>query len=83
MKRGIISVSNDIYTNRYDLAKIIFNYMKPIRIDFEYWNGNVWRFVGESDLFDEIKEGESIPNYDAMLKTKEDGTVVFDKFARI
>jgi hypothetical protein len=69
MRKGRIRISEELYENHYDSVKVIFEYVRPIAIEYEYHRNNDYVIWGYSDEFDEVKEGEEIPLYDVTLAT--------------
>lgn len=82
MKRGFIKIADILYRKEWNIIYILFKDFRPFHIEYKYWDNNVWYFHGESDLFDEIKEGEPIPQYDVLFTTEPDGTYTY-KFERL
>lgn len=66
-KKGVIKVSNYFYENEYEIIKEIFKYFQPTHIEFRYWENSTWWFYGVSELFEEVAEGNPIPQYDAIF----------------
>ena len=73
MKSGFIKISNGVYENMWSDIYILFKDFRPTHIEFRPWENDIWYLYGVSDLFDEVKEGESVPQYDVIFtdhKTK-------------
>ena len=79
---GVIVVHNDFIEDNWDCLKIIFDKIKPIKIVRDNLYKGVWRDISvyycESELFNEIQEGEDVPEYSIVFtrhldeKTKEE-----------
>jgi hypothetical protein len=82
MKKGIIKITDELYRNNYNEICKIFNYFKPTHIEFRHWENDIWYLYGESDLFEEIKEGEQIPFYLASFLNTKTG-YIFSNFEKI
>lgn len=67
MKRGFIKMTKDIYENMWSELYIFFKDFRPTHIEFRHWENDIWYLYGVSDLFDEIKEGEVLPQYDVIF----------------
>lgn len=61
---------------------ILFKDFRPNHIEFRHWENNKWYFYGESDLFDEVKEGEVVPQYDVLFTECEDKSYTY-KFLKV
>jgi hypothetical protein len=73
MKKGVIKITDSLYRGNYQIASLIFKDFRPTHIEFRQWENNVWYLYGESENFDEIKEGEIVPEYKALITTQPDG----------
>lgn len=82
MNKGIIRITHQLYHNNYDVISAIFRDFKPLHIECEYWNIGDFKFYGESDSFDEIKEGDVIPEYLIEITTHDDGIYSY-KFIKL
>jgi hypothetical protein len=81
MRKGIIKITDDIIKNDWGTLHIFFKDFRPTHIEFRHWENDVWYFYGVSDLFDELKEAESVPFYDVVF-TRIGGSFTY-KFNRI
>lgn len=73
MKKGLIKISDVLYQDNWELAFPIFKYFRPFHIDTKLYAREIV-FYGECDFFEELKEGEIIPQYDAFVKKYKNGT---------
>ena len=69
MNKGFIKISDVLYRNEWEMVSLLFKYFRPTHIEFKHWENDVWVLYGESGLFEELKEGEKIPQYDAIFTT--------------
>lgn len=67
MKRGIIKISDTLYKKEWPLISEIFKYFRPTHIEFRHLENDIWHLFGESDLFDEVVEGEKVPEYEVVF----------------
>lgn len=72
MKKGFIKITDTLYKNSWDIVYLIFKDFKPSHIEFRHWDNNIWVFYGESEYFKELKEGEPVPQYEAVVTWSED-----------
>jgi hypothetical protein len=63
MKRGIIKISDILYKEDWSIISEIFKDFRPTHIEFRHWENDIWYLFGESEMFDEVKEGEKVPEY--------------------
>lgn len=82
MKRGFIKCYDTLLKERWHELYIFFKDFRPTHIEFRHWENDIWYFYGVSELFDELKEGDQIPQYDVIF-TRTDDKVVSYKFERI
>jgi len=75
-KRGLIKVSNPVMHD-HEVMKVIYSEFLPFRIDYEYLgiDTGIFNLYGWCDRFDEIKDGDILPQYDFMLKRSDDGSI--------
>lgn len=71
MAKGIIKINHEIYLNDWDVICIIFKNFRPTHIVFRHWENDMWYFYGESEMFEALKEGEKIPEYDVQFNIVE------------
>lgn len=69
MKKGFVRITDFLYKNDYEAVKILFSNFRPTYIEFRYWENDVWYLYGESELFEELKEGQLIPEYSFIIDT--------------
>jgi hypothetical protein len=67
MRKGYFEISDEMYTKDWDILSQIFKDFRPIHIEFNHWNRNIWVIVGVSDKFDEVEEDEPIPQYEVIF----------------
>lgn len=70
MNKGIIKITDVLYKEEYNTISGIFKYFRPTHIELRHWENDVWYFYGESDLFENIIEGEIIPFYFVEINTE-------------
>ncbi len=78
MRKGFIKISNQLYTERYELICGIFLVFRPTHIEFRHWENSTWYIWGESNCFDELKKGDTIPQYEALV-TPHTGAITFNR----
>ncbi len=83
MNKGFIKISNDVYVKMWGTLYIIFKDFRPTHIEFRHWENDIWYFYGTSDLFDEVKEGDIIPQYDVLLTRNEDSAPLTYEFIKM
>ena len=76
-KRGVIKVSNDLYTKDWSSIYPIFKDFKPIRITFNYFSDGCWNIYGISDKFDALDDGVMSPYYTFTIS--KNGEVTFKR----
>lgn len=69
MNKGFIKISDVLYRNEWPVVSLLFKYFRPTHIEFRHWGNDVWVLYGESSLFEELKEGEKVPQYDVIFRT--------------
>ena len=82
-KRGKVKVSSHIlFNSEPEFLKAFFSLFYPIEIQNQLITSV---YLGMCDSFDELKEGESIPEYECMIKeVREDDTIKYDiKFNKV
>ena len=62
-KKGFIKISNELYVNHWNEIYVIMKDFRPINIDYRHWENDTWYIYGVSEMFDELKEGEVLPQY--------------------
>ena len=73
MKKGFIKITDFLYKKEYAVISQIFTDFRPTHIEFRHWENDVWYIYGESECFDEVIEGEVIPQYEVIFKTRLEG----------
>lgn len=83
MNKGVIKITDALIKNDWHAIYPIFESFKPTHIEFRHWENDIWYYYGVSEFFDEIKEGESIPQYYIEIETSKSENRPFDfKFIR-
>lgn len=77
MKRGIIKISDILYKKHWSMIGGIFKDFRPTHIEFRHWENDIWYLFGESELFDEVKEDEKVPEYIVIITSHPDKTYTF------
>lgn len=78
--KGYFKATDELITTNWKEIYIIFKDFRPTHIEFRFWEGNLWYLWGVSELFDEVKECEAIPQYDIIFtKDKNRLTYKFEK----
>lgn len=81
MKRGFIKCSDKLIKDEWQHLYIFFKDFRPTHIEFRHWENDVWYFWGVSELFEELKEGDAVPQYDVLFTKHDDGSLTY-KFER-
>lgn len=63
MKKGLIRISNEMYIKRWEYVYIFLKDFIITHIDYRHWENNTWYLYGISDFFDELNEGDTVPEY--------------------
>ena len=81
MNKGLIKISNELYVNDWQRLSVFMKDFRPIHIEFRHWENDIWYIYGVSEMFDELKEGEAVPEYDVIFTEYEnrDGTYKFER----
>jgi hypothetical protein len=82
MKKGYFKITNDLVVGCWVHISSIFKDFRPVHIEFRYWENDLWYFYGISDLFDEILEGEEVPEYKIEM-TRDSDHVITYKFIKV
>lgn len=82
MKKGFIKATDELLKRDWGNLYIFMKDFRPTHIEFRHWENDVWYFYGVSELFDEIKEGEDIPQYDVLFTMQEDKSLTYE-FKRV
>lgn len=75
MRKGFFKISDELYTQDWDIISQIFKDFRPIRIS--KWNAEIWYVMGVSDKFDEVDEGEPTPEYVVVFTRQPDGELTY------
>ena len=70
MRKGFIKITDAIYREQWGFVYPIFKHFRPNHIEFRHWENDIWYFYGECEFFDELKEGQSVPQYDVIINTE-------------
>ena len=71
MKKGYIQINDYIYKSQWENVLFpIFKEFKPFNIIKPNGVSDYWIFEGECDLFDEINDGEKLPQYEVRISIK-------------
>lgn len=73
MRKGLIKISDPVYNGLWSDIWIIFKDFRPLHIEFRHWENDTWYLIGECTMFENIEDGDSIPEYTATFTRKEDG----------
>lgn len=76
-RKGIIKISDEAYQTLWKEISIIFEDFRPNHIEMRHWENDTWYFYGTSKFFDELKEGEAIPEYQVILKRHGDNIMTY------
>ena len=76
-RRGFIRFT-DAHKGDWNKLYIFFKDFRPTHIEFRHWENDVWYFYGVSPLFDEVAEGEAVPQYDVIFTRHEDDTLTYN-----
>ncbi len=82
MNKGFIKISNEIYVGGWDRLHVLMKDFRPINIEFRYWENDTWYIYGVSEMFDELEEAESVPQYEVIFTEHENKTITY-KFKRV
>jgi hypothetical protein len=82
MKKGFIKISDTLYKDSWKDLYIFLKDFRPTHIEFRHWENDIWYLYGISDLFDELKAGDAVPQYDVMFSKHEDNPLTYE-FKRI
>jgi hypothetical protein len=82
MRKGYIKCSDILIKEMWQDVYVFFKDFRPTHIEFRHWENDVWYFYGVSELFDELTEGEVLPQYDVTFTRHNDGSITY-KFERL
>lgn len=80
-RKGLIKISNELYQTDWSTVSKLFLFFRPSHIEFRHWENDTWYSYGTSAHFDELKEGESVPEYLAIFENK-DQEIHFREFIK-
>lgn len=78
MKKGFFKITDDMYKNGWEYVSMIFKDFRPTHLEFRHWENDMWYLYGVSDKFSELKEGDAVPQYDAIFTKQEDGATIYE-----
>ena len=76
MKRGYIKITDELYKD-WELVYPVFKNAKPIHIEFRHWENDMWYIYCEGDIFEELNEGEQIPQYEVIFSDAHKGAFTY------
>jgi len=82
MNKGLVKISNELYVNDWDRIYFFMKDFRPTYIEFRHWENDIWYIYGISKMFDELKEGDAIPQYDIIFTQHENNDITY-KFERV
>ena len=82
MNKGLVKISNECYVNDWAKLHIFMKDFRPTHIEFRHWENNTWYMYGVSEMFEELKEGDAVPNYNVIFTQHENKTITY-KFKRV
>ena len=78
MKKGFIKVSDILIKQDWGKLYIFFKDFRPTYIEFRHWENDTWHYYGVSELFDELKEGEQVPQYEVIFTSHPDSSLTYE-----
>lgn len=72
MNKGCIRISEKAHKEMWSDIYIFMKYFRPTHIENRTYEG-IWLFYGESNQFDELQEGEIVPEYDVVFTRFDEG----------
>ena len=82
MNKGFLKISNELYVNDWQQLHIFMKDFRPTHIEFRHWENSIWYMYGVSAMFDELKEGDVVPQYDLIFTQHENKDITY-KFKRV
>ena len=82
MNKGLVKISNECYVNDWGKLYLFMKDFRPTHIEFRHWENNTWYMYGVSEMFEELKEGDAVPNYNVIFTQHENKTITY-KFKRV
>lgn len=82
MNKGLVKISNELYVNDWETIYIFMKDFRPTHIEFRHWENDTWYMYGISKMFDELKEGDAVPQYDVIF-TQHGNKEITYKFKRV
>ena len=71
-RRGMFRISRQLFESEFPTIQRIFARVVPVRCELNY--GDWFEYWGVSELFEPIKEGMMIPEYDLIFTQTKSGT---------
>lgn len=78
MRKGYIKISDTLCKKMWNELYIFMKDFRPTHIEFRHWENNIWYMYGESDKFDELKEGDAVPQYEVVFTSQPDNTYTYE-----
>lgn len=82
MKKGVLKITDVLYKNHWLVVSQLFKDFRPLHIEFRHWENDLWYLYGESEKFEEVKEGEMFPVYSVEVTSYPNDTYSFE-FQRV
>lgn len=82
MNKGLVKISNELYVNDWKRLYIFMKDFRPTHIEFRHWENDTWYMYGVSEMFDKLKEGDAVPQYDVIFAQYENKDITY-KFKRV
>lgn len=80
INRGIIKTTEK-FVRTPELMSVFLYHFRIIEMKFDYWTG-LYMILCESELFEDIKEGENVPSYEILMKRQDDKTIIVTEVNR-
>lgn len=78
MKKGLIKISDVFYKEKWNVISQIFKDFRPTHIEFRFWENDIWYLYGESEFFEELKEGQKVPAYSVVFTELSNGVITYE-----
>jgi len=82
MNKGLVKISNELYVNDWERLCIFMKDFRPTHIEFRHWENDTWYMYGVSKMFDKLKEGDAVPQYDVIFTQHENKDITYE-FKRV
>ena len=77
MNKGYIKISHELYVNQWKEIHPIIKEFRQTHIKKDSVN-NIWLVYGVSKMFDELKEGDEVPEYRLILCWDKNKTMTYE-----